>query len=266
MRPLKSSSDIATLEGATVYESLIQAYGPYCAFSEDPIWDVARVWTKDATIESAMLPARRGGEAALLLSPATFLAWQDRREMVLADPLRPDIDLTFRLADSPFVYNLEPVRIGYVDEEGGPDGEPEDRELAIVRGFTPQAEATIDLFALNGEYFDSETNGMTIPRHAYLAREDPRIFNRTNAWMRAEQVAGRIADAPADTRNLYLDQTRAIAAAVGFWSVWATVFWRRFQDRDIVARVLMEPEAVGLGSTGPGIHNAFPGTRSDWIS
>jgi len=259
---------------------LLNTFGPYCAFSEEPIFDVAVPWNRaSGQALPASIPPGDSWEAILLTSPATFTAWQRHRDRNLADLMMPDVDLTFRLLDSPFTYDLETVKVTYLNDIGEPDGESETRPLAIVRGATDRARATIDLFALNSDYFAADKRELTIPRSTYLSREDPRIFLRTDTWARAAQAADWIAEVNPNARPMLLDQVRAIVGGTGFWSVWATVLWRRFQDRDLVSRVLMEPRETAekfatmkatSGKTppespGPGPHNVFPGTRPDWM-
>jgi hypothetical protein len=194
--------------------------------------------------------------------------------------LWPDHDDTFSLTgDSPFTYGLSEIRVWYLDDEGRPEGEPAIEQHAIVRGSTPEAEATVRLFALNSIYYEEGAGELRIPRAAYLRMDDSRLQERTAAWQRAEQAAAVVAQADSGfTRTLLLDQIRVMASMTGFWSVWATVFWKRFEDMEIVRRVTIEPlrksmiEGAGLEGgvgqpffAGPGPHNAFPGTRADGI-
>lgn len=265
------------------FASLMNAYGPYCAISERPLHEMAHAWHAGSQAEVSRVASPADWGELLLLDADTYAAAQGA-EAAGADTglMLPHRDLTFALDESsPFTYALEDVAVVQLDDNGQPLGATTTEPLAIVRAHDPRAQATIDRFALNSAYFDQERSTLRIPRSAYLSMQDQRLFERTLAWQRADQVAASLAGVDGATRQEPLvAQLRLLAAATGFWSVWATVLWRRFHDKELLRRVLAEPEArtrrllrLRAESTavpadapiGPGSHNAFPGTRIDWL-
>ena len=255
-------------------------FGPYCAFSERPLRDVFALWSGPDSMPP--FGPEADWNAVLPIDPTTLEAALLRLTLPSAtEPiLRPDRDDTFSLTgDSPFTYDLEQVRVWYLDDEGAPEGEPTVEEHVIVRGRTDRAQATVRLFALNSIYYDEHQGELRIPRSAYLRMDDSRLQERTAAWLRAEEASQLAAQAEgAFARTLLLDQIRVMASMTGFWSVWATVFWNRFEDLETVRRVTIEPARTAAADgggpaerpapalSGPGPHNAFPGTRADGIS
>ena len=263
---------------------LMAAFGPFCMLSERPLPSGSYVWRTGTAREMGDAPAMADDWNDLyLLDEATFAAVSEQDAP--KDILLPDRASTFRLQDSPFVYGLEEVRIVFLDEEGEPMGEPTMERLAVVRGTTPEAERTIEAFALNTRWFDADNKELRMPHVAYLSMDDHRLHERTIAWRRAEQAADLVRQALAqgleESIGMLLDQVRLTANAAGYWSVWATVLWRELEDRDMVLRSVSMPEedvAHGLAllaetdkrevireHLGYGPHNAFPGTRVDWL-
>jgi hypothetical protein len=86
---------------------------------------------------------------------------------------------------------------------------------------------------------------------------DRRVFNRTTAWIRAEQLASQLERYFTFPPNrvaiaLLKEQIKQAAIATGFWSVWMTVFRSHaFVDANTRNQVLRE---IFLSP------NAFPGT------
>lgn len=256
---------------------LMHAFGPYCAFSEEPLFDVVGVWNRTGG-ESADPTMPPGGDwnDVLLVSPTTLIAAQGLAAGNVGAMLAPDVDETFALDASPFVYAFAPVTLILLDDEGRAADDGKVCDMAIVTGTTAAARATIDTFALNGRYAAADGT-MRMPASAYLAREDNRPFLRTEVWLRAEQVADQIAAIDAAMRPMLLEQVRMLAAASGFWSVWATVLWNRFGDHSMLAAVLLPHRPAARDAAGAamlagsavlqgGLHLAFPGTRVDWLT
>lgn len=269
MRPLKRITlPRDQLHGRPASGLLMNVFGPYCAFSEEPLFDVAFIWDKK---NNAEYPFQQEPEAdwdsLLLLAPATYAAWARHHDVPRSQLIMPDEEITFSLADSPFTYSLEEIDIVYLDENGNADASPKRDYLVIVRGANERALATIDTFSLNTDYFHSDTNELRIPRDEYLSRVDARLHNRTEAWSRAVRAAELMADHKNDV-PLLAQQVRMAAATTGFWSVWATVLWQRFSDRDLLSMVLASQRQESLTDrdiVGTGPHNDFPGTSPRWL-
>jgi hypothetical protein len=278
MRPLQRPPIPEELASQSSYALLIDSFGPYCAISEEPLHDLAYVWDKSSNSE--FLASESPGESwdnLLLLSSATREAWDRRRTQAGSadagfDFVLPDIEPTFRLQDSPFVYGLEKVRVTYLNEsESNPSLQrtqlpvppPEVQELAIVRGRDPRAQATIDAFALNTEYFQPAEHQLRIPFGDYLSRRDPRLINRTRVWQMATESAHQISNL--GNPEPLLSQLRTLAAATGYWSVWATVLWEYFGDPRPISAVL-GPQSIPEDEIAWGVtpFNRFPGTAPSW--
>jgi hypothetical protein len=270
IRPTLSSAQLDN-SGSSL---LMSAFGPYCSVSEEPIYDVGFVWDKVRNSEHPFdQPAGEDWENLLLLAHGTFEAWRRHHDEDAEELVLPDQEITFNVYDPVFIYAEEEVNVICVDESGEdivdreiispffPSGM---RRLVIVRGANSSAQATIDTFSLNTAFFDPEANVLRITENEYLSRTDARLGNRTAAWQRAMRAAGSIADVDRNERPSVMSMARSIAASTGFWSVWATVLWERFQDTGPLASVLgsenLDRELVGAGP-----HNEFPGTSPEWI-
>jgi hypothetical protein len=263
MRPLKRMTPPPQeLADGSAYGLLIDVFGPYCSFSDEPLPDVAYVW--DKANNSEYPPSRSPGENwdnLLLLSPATRDAWSQHLGQSISNLSLPDSETTFRLEDSPFVYALEKVEVLYLDESGAQLGSIQEKKYVIVRGS--------NMFSLNTEYFDAAERRLRMPYVDYLSRRDPRLHSRTQAWRRATQAAQQVAVAALagrGNRGPLLAQVQNSAASTGYWSVWATVLWNRFHDLRLVSAVLGARIGVEGGELlGHGPHNEFPGTAPEWL-
>jgi hypothetical protein len=268
MRPLKRTTLPQELEDGSAYGLLIDVFGPYCSFSDEPLPDVAYVWDKADNSEYPSEKSPGGSWNNLLLfSPATRDAWIRHRDQWASNLSVPDSETTFRLESSPFVYALETVEVFYLDESGAQRGAPQQQEFAIVRGSNDQAQATIDMFDLNTEYFNEAEHSLRIPYVDYLSRRDARLHSRTQAWRRATHAAQQIALVGRGDRGPLLAQVQNSAASTGYWSVWATVLWNRFNDVGLLSAVLgARTDIRGEGELlGSGPHNEFPGTAPNWL-
>jgi hypothetical protein len=262
MRPLLKTGSPKEVQTQPAYGLLINAFGPYCAISEEPLYDVAYVWDKAANAEfPANQPPSENWSNLLLLSPGICEAWRLHHPQPSSELLLPDADTTFRLYNSPFVYSLETINVIYTDDMGRKLIESGTEELVTIRGTTAKARATIETFSLNTEYFDPERKELRIPWGEYLSRQDVIIRSRTVAWRRATAAADQIEAVRPEQRSSLFRQLQISAVATGHWSVWATVLWDRLHDRDLVSSVL--GNRAGLHGFGP--HNEFPGTASTWL-
>jgi hypothetical protein len=283
MRPVTKPPASSMESGPIATGHLFNAIGPYCSTCEMPLPGIAFVWRPGKAPEAAEHITAEEWPDALLLCRAcavaslTAASWFMSLEIA---GLRPDRDLTFRLGDqSPFIYELRPVRRRLLDNETGrPKGKGRASPAVIVRACSPAARATLDGFALNTFYFDETENRVGVPEAYDQALLDRRLELRTEAWTIATQVVGLLAaaDEPA-ARAAILATARRLAAAVGFWSVWATVLWDKTGDRGLAADVLMPGGARDLAEPAlarredreaaqPAASSHFAGTRADWLS
>lgn len=269
MRPLlRITVPLERRETRSAYALLMNVFGPYCAISEEPLYDIAYVWNKATNSEFLVgQPPAEDWDNLLLLSPTTREAWKRHHYRPPSELMIPDEQTTFQLEDSPLVYSLETVNLVLTDENDVPLPSPRNYQAVIVSGTTEEARATIETFSLNTEYFDAEGKELRIPLEEFLSREAAILETRTVAWRRATAAADQIAALDRLGRRALVAQLQMSAAATGHWSVWATVLWSRFEDLDLLSSILSgRSEAEKDGDLiGFGPHNEFPGTKPDWL-
>lgn len=186
--------------------------------------------------------------------------------------LLPHRDLTFRLGGgSPFTYVLQTVQVVRMAPDGVSTLDSHLTEEVIVKASTPEAQATIDRFALNGAFFDRTTSVSRIPFPTGAQIDDSRVELRTRAWHTAAKLAGGLRHQSPTVRHAVQMQFYSLIAAYGFWSVWATVLWDQFRDRRLLSAMLLPPAsktapagaAAAPRSSLSGNAGSFPGTRAD---
>jgi len=269
MRPLRRMTIPAEpVASRTAYALLLNVFGPYCAISEEPLYDVAYVWNRTTNSEFPFnqAPAERWSDL-LLLSPATCEAWRRHHDRPSSQLMIPDQEITFQLDNSPISYSLETVNVVLIDNNDEIVPTAKSEKLVIAQGNNERARATIDTFSLNTEYFNPATKELRLPAEEYLSRRDAPLRSRTVAWKRATDAAEQIAGLRGADRRPLVPQLQISAAATGHWSVWATVLWNRLEDRELLFSVLGgRPSAQDyedLVSRGP--YNEFPGTALGWL-
>jgi hypothetical protein len=149
----------------------------------------------------------------------------------------------------------------------------EDGDRVIVKASTPEAQATVDYFALNTAHFDAAASSIRIPFPTGPEPEDSRVDLRTRAWHTAVERAGKLSHEKPHMRRAHQEQITGLIGAYGFWSVWATVLWDRYRDRGLVSALLLPPAAkpaagmLAVAAEPPsslrGNAADFPGTRAD---
>jgi hypothetical protein len=285
MRPVSKPRLPDFVFGLSAEVLLFHALGEYCSLCERPLPAESWCWHKRlgtegdvARVEGAnsetIVPSeprrmdRSDWHNVLMLDWNCYLAQRDRKADVPLSLLLPDeSSVCFRVdRDSPLTYRLEAVTLIIT----GPEGQVLDkreRESVIVEGHTEAARETINYFALNTRYFDAARREFRIPEADALSLADRRVNQRTRVW----HMATRLAETLAEFRSregpeidLLIENARLAIAAAGFWSTWATVFWRKLNpDRPLLRRLLLPRDQDW--TVGPGPHNLFPGTREDWL-
>lgn len=261
---------------------LMNAFGHFCAFCERPLLDESWVWdartgrcVDDAPGSAAdwthlYLLDRNCYEAQLAappVDPATLLLPDQAGAF---DPSRPD---------SPLAYTLQRLTRVLTDETGRHTGPAESIACVIVTGKTPQARATIDHFALNTAYYRADSQLLAIPEKAFLQLADRRMEQRTLAWQRAADVAGKMRQAPRAALGYALaEQLRLLVGAMGFWSSCVSAAFPVIEHRSVMRQVFVAPpeaaraplraagaisgmaagEAAQFSGNGP--YHTFPGT------
>jgi hypothetical protein len=245
----------------------------------EPGWE--RLWNADVALgalgrfcSACELPLRQGGIAwdaaadrpasrrpAPALWPQLLVLCEDCAEATLHDvgtPLRPDVDLTFTLdARSPLTY--EPRRLTVRAIGSGVHLGATERVVAV--GMTLEGAATVRHYALNTPMHDPVRDEVLVPEGMTLgdAEElDPRMALRTQAWSEADTMAERLASVSDSLLDEFLPSLSWIVENTGFWSVWATVLWRRLGASQPVLRLLQPRSHVRRG-------HPFAATRGDWL-
>lgn len=189
--------------------------------------------------------------------------------------LWPDRDLSFCLHDkSPLKYSKETIR--YVVTNGEKTLSEEQRDMVLVKS-NPQADSTlaekaqrtIDLFQLNTPFYDAKSNQITIHQLDELQVIDHRVTERNLAWEEAEAAVKRLKSLGELSEmktlhglwDVFHQQISLTAVAKGNWSVWMTVFWQTFQDRDLLTKLFIQRREEGEDE--PFVH--FLGTHQSRI-
>jgi len=244
---------------------LLQSFGEYCSVSEQPLPSNHYVWHKRLGVDRSAPVSRTYWANLLLLCENSFLA-QVGKAVPLTLLYPDETPLTFSFyGPSPFKYTLQPVETTAVDENGESVGRPIKSDEVIVSGTTVEAEETIAFFALNSQFFDARLSRFTIPVHAHRIGFDRRVRQRTKAWQMAVAFARDLskvsADGSADFRTHLLEQGRALAAATGYWSTWASALLHEQVATTTVTELLLPVPPSTPWHVGPGFHNPFPGTN-----
>ena len=263
MRPVTKPPAPPATDGQVSINHLFNALGPYCSSCEMPLPGLAYVWHPRTGVQPTEVMAAGDWHEALLLcrncADATIAA--PPAPPANAGELRPDHDLTFKLgAVSPFSYALQPAQHQLLsDETGAPTGAPSPVSIVVVHAQSPQAQATLDRFALNTPYFNAAANTVSVPETHHEQLLDRRLDMRSQAWQHASEIAELLAQTSDEpTRKALVDTARRLAEAVGFWSVWATVLWSKHQDPALLAAVLMP----GGGAAPPPPRSASRGAAA----
>ncbi|NII29202.1 hypothetical protein HB364_29250 [Pseudoflavitalea sp. X16] len=274
MRPLLKTVPQALFATRPVHLLLMETTGEYCHLCESRLPDQARALNKRTGTDLEGIIAPEVWPQVLLTCEVCFKA-QQLAALLQSPPaslLYPDEQLTFSVnkETSPFVYEKKPVTRYLLDEDNNAIGSPETVELVIVRGTTESARATINHFDLNSAWYAEADNTLRIPLQEHLSAADLRVHQRTEIWGLVDDYVKRyrqLLELNRDMAGIMLEHGRLLAAASGFWSVWATLLWEGTNDRAALSAVLL-PRQANLaaaaraeGQATP--HDVFPGTHPD---
>jgi glycerophosphoryl diester phosphodiesterase len=283
MRPLTKIKPPASQFTHDIHNVMISALGDFCNICERKLYDVALVWNrKNGALEFGVVSGRQWKELLILCHNCADNYAKDKKDATQL--LLPDEALTFTLNNSsPFVYELKKTTTHYTDENGSIIEEAQG-ESVIVSGNTPEAQATIQAFALNTPYYNDSAAAFTIPMVMYLSLEDRRVEERTKAWNNASAIAAVLKQFSTDdalqTQALIIN-IRHQLLATGFWSTWITALSASGLSLDTIKAVLgIEPapgpsakkiavkkvsKKIQSDTKGPGNHNPMPGTNDQWM-
>ena len=260
MRPIVKPKLIDALFAIPPSDLLLQSFGEYCSVSEQPLPSRHFVWHKQLAVEVLSPVPPSQWHDLLLLSENSYLAQLGRQPQTLLYP--DDIqNMTFTLdGRSPLRYQLQQATVIVLDEQGTTLSNT-DPYLVIVSGENEAANATIDYFALNTQFYDSANSTFIIPQRALRLGFDRRVAQRTHAW----KIAAGFADAwqnvskNRDEQRMLVQQARRLAAATGYWSTWASALLEYQIPTPTIREILLSPPSSW--EIGPGPHNPYPGTN-----
>lgn len=239
MRPIRKPPAPAPY-AAHPADRAIAVIGRFCSLCERRIDGEPSLW--DSVRDRLVRTVDDAAWATLLVLCAQCAAWQQRTAGAPGGLLLPDRATTFRVrGPSPYVYSLERVTVKVVDDDGE-SVETAESDAAIVTGTTAEAAQTIARFRLNTPYYDAATRTMTIPLADHRSFADPRVLLRTEAWLRAEEIAGDELRRPG-ARGRAARDVRDQVELTGFWSSWLTVLWRTTPDRALLEPIFL-PDPV----------------------
>lgn len=185
--------------------------------------------------------------------------------------LWPDEHKTFAVHQaSPLIY--EKTEIDYIVMAGDNIESTEKIPFVFIRAnpkagneLFQKAQNTIEHFQLNmnKSYFKEGENKIFIPKSHHMQRLDSRVFERTKAWEEAENAIDRLhqmMNHPDINKFPFaLDMLKKQVASTAFfkgnWSIWMTVFWKEFKDRDLLTELFMKDKRYFPGTA---TENLFP--------
>jgi len=259
MRPLKTTID---LEGKTVigHGDLMNHRGAYCATCEVPLLAEAWLWhaqTNQIVAEPA--PANQADDLLLLCHNCHQAFDKTAPVSALKNMLLPHRDNINIIGSKPHMQYVLQEHTYEVLDDAGNTIEAKKEKYAVVIANTPEAQKTIDHFALNTPYHDLKNKSFKVPQVDHLSRTDARVELRTRAWITAQHMLQLLAsDKGTPLFEGVCEQIRHISAASGFWSVWVTLCWNEFQDLKLLEKIFWQPENNRY-------YHDFPGTSRHYF-
>ena len=277
MRPIKKTQPdyfVSHIKGndalnrTTIQNALIDALGNYCSYCEMPLSGYQIEHHRTLSHWQSQIHHSQWEDLLLICADCrSHIKQETLREEDAENLLWPDRNDLFGLHGlSPICYELRDVK--YIVVDGGENSEPKDMALvfAVVNAqcdTTTQRKAqnTIDHFQLNMpvEFFDSNTNKLTVTKAYHDGRKDNRMFKRTETWHEAQDSANKLRALDAYShldkietfRKLLKDQISMTAYYSGNWSIWMTVFNNELKNSSLLHDLFVSNPRY------------FPGTNTD---
>ncbi len=271
----------------SVESALLDTLDNYCSFCELSVESGGFLHSKRTG--PLKTPPTLQDWPALLLACNYCHAWRARGAAEEGDCLWPDADATFTLdGASPFLYRMKDVNVVKESSEATAAVEPSTEMLALVvvnpaapPDVQKRAQKTIDLYRLNTPFYDARTNTLTPHAGDTAGYVDMRLNYRTREWRRAESAVeglrkGEEFKQYPEAYDALVKSVAATAQAAAFWSVWMTVFWEAFKDRELLTRLFVStPTKAGYvisgfqsevgGGPAPAGYLIFCGTAAERI-
>jgi hypothetical protein len=242
----------------------MQAHGPFCHLCERRLNAGGRLWQseRDFFFEEDRTTADDWPQLLLLCHDCARAHASAPPREPGARLLLPHRAVTFSLnPNSSFRYHLDQVELVLVDDASAPVAPAATIPAAIVSGATPEAQNTVEHFALNTRYYDASRHRLTVPVAHWRSQDfDRRMHARTQVWQTAEKMARQLA--PMELTGRPVDFIRYGADTSGFWSVWLTVFDDAFRDRALAAEIFTPGLADGLPAP---VNHHHTGTHAAYL-
>ena len=263
MRPILKPPLADALFAIPPSDLLLQSFGEYCSVSEQPLPSRHYVWHKRLGIDMSAPVAQSYWKDLLLLSENSFLAQLGKPLPALLFP-----DESQRLTYSfdgrgPLSYQLQTVLVIIQDEQGQRVWQDK-KDAVIVSGDNEEAQATIEYFALNTQFYHAADATFLIPQQAQRTGFDRRVAQRTQAWHHAAAFAEAWRETleragEDEGERALIGQAQRLAAATGYWSTWASSLAHHQVSAAVIREILLRPQTHW--EVGPGPHNPYPGTN-----
>lgn len=263
MRPLLRPFAPTRLELLPAQDALMQAHGPFCHLCERRLNAGGRLWQSqdDRFVENDRVSADDWPGLLLLCHDCAQAHTQASDAAPALALLLPHQAVTFNLhPNSPVRYHLDVIELVLVDEASAPLAPPAPMPAVIASGSSPEAQNTIEHFALNTRYYDAQRKRLTVPASHWSRLDfDQRVKTRTEAWLRAESMAVELGRTDLDRGAA--DLMRYAADTSGHWSVWLTVFSTAFRDlataADVFTPGIVNGQAAPVNHHHAGTHPAY---------
>lgn len=166
--------------------------------------------------------------------------------------LWPDLHPSFHLNNSSPI-NYEKRKVTHTIMNGDDVASKEEKEMVVALSnpnseYAKKAQNTIDLFQLNTPFYDHKKSKITTNVGIEALVLDHRMEERNLAWQEAEAAIDRIKNVQElmeeekleSMLDLFHQQISLTAVAKGNWSIWMTVFWKEFQDPELLHKLFIE--------------------------
>lgn len=279
MRPLNSIQPSKSQFKHPIDALLLMNMGECCSMCERPLLADSLVWDrKEQELISGKIEHSDWNNMLLLChNCGQEIEKNGKQDMGMDKLLYPDRHLSFSLSEnSPFRYSLEEIESIIVNDKKQIVGNSVLKKVVLIRGNSDEANQTIDKFQLNSHYYNPEKNILITPEDEDNQNLDRRLDLRTQAWHRAENFLELFEKADNTIlKDALTTNLRNTISHSGFWSVWVTLFWQKFQDKQMMRELFAQNVESKSSRTilksdpskqvGQGPHNHFQGLNDIWL-
>lgn len=280
MRPLNNIKLSKSQFKHPIDALLLMNMGECCAMCERPLLADSLVWdrNKQKLVSGKIEFASWDNMLLLCHNCGQDIEKNSKQHSDLDMLIYPDRHVTFSIKNnSLFQYSLEEVNSILINEKKQAIGDSVVKKIVLIKGNTDEANLTIDMFQLNSHYYNSNRKILIVPEMEDSHLVDRRLELRTQAWSRAEAFIELFEKSEnKDIRAALTTNLRNSISNGGFWSIWVTLFWQKFQDkqmmRELFAQNIDKPvnrlsglQTEAIQPIGQGSHNHFQGLSDAWL-